>query len=277
MRLCVSLPLCLSLLACSEADAPEAPGAPSEGRYGLVVLSHAYGERGVSVSGQFMAYEGFTREAALHALLPVEDAWRLRGMPEPGGCLSLATSAPDTAGAIDLLGAGPLRVRPPGPLDHTAIELAPRPFPTVLFALSGVVYDAGAPQQLPFLAGGTYRVHAAGGEVGEVFAEVSAPEGVRITSHRGGAQTGLEVRWSGASTAFVTLSRDAGTRTLGVVCGGESGRAFVPPSALARLGADTLQLEVARAERSSTAIAGLDDADVVFVSRDTVDLRLGSH
>ncbi len=273
---------CLLLAACSGADVPDVQAGAdtsAEGRYGLVVLSHAYGDPGVAVSGQFMAYTGYTRDSALHALSSPEDAWLLQTPPEPGRCRRVVANGvqASASAAIDLLGAGPLSVRPPDPLDETPVELAPRSFPTVVFALSGVVYDTGAPQDLPFMAGGTYRVQAPGGEVGEVFAEVRAPFGVRIVSHAGGVESGLTVRWSGEPSAVVVLSRDFGARTVGVLCAGEDGSARVPSAALSALGSGTTQLVVARAERVSTTISGLDEADVLFVSRDAVELRLESH
>lgn len=274
---------CLLLAACSGADAPEVQSGAdgdAEGRYGLVVLDHAYGDPGVAVSGQFMAYSGYSRDTALHALSSPENAWLLEAAPEPGQCRRVvASGAEEPAGAaIDLLGAGLLNVRPPDPLDDAPVELAPRPFPTVVFALSGVVYDTGAPQDLPYLAGGTYRVHAPGGvEVGELFAEVEAPASVRIVSHAGGLDSGLTVRWSGEPSAVVVVSRDFGARTLGVLCAGDGGSVHIPRVALTALGSGATQLVVARAERVSTTISGLDEADVLFVSRDAVELRLDSH
>ncbi len=185
--------LSLLFLACSgpelaEVNSDKAP--PASGRYGLVVLAHAYGDPGVSVSGQFMAFEGFTREAALHALAPAEDVWLLQDAPEPGHCRFLSVTGSSNWGAIDLLSAGTLSVRPPEPQAHAPVELFPRTLPAVVFSVSGHVYDAEALQDLPFLSGGTYRIRAPGAEVGEVFAQVVAPDAIRLSRLGGDLDSG---------------------------------------------------------------------------------------
>lgn len=272
VRLSAISALCL---ACSGPGATDDTGdaeASASGRYGLVVLSHTYGEPGVAVSGQFMAYEGFTRDAALHAMAPAEDVWLLDDAPLAGECRALSVTG-TSDGAIDLLGAGTLTVRPPEPLTAT-VELPARALPALVFSVSGMVYDADAPEDLPFLAGGTYRVTAPGAELGELFAEVDAPDGVRLTRLGGDAEHGLTVAWSGDPRALVTVSRDVGASTVGVLCAGDDGRAQIPPAELAILGTGAVQVAVAKAQRASTTIVGLDEADVLFVSRDTVELRL---
>jgi hypothetical protein len=264
--------------ACSGpgAEGPDAAApAPAEGRYGLVVLSHDYDDFGVQVSGQFVHYRGPARAEVLHALALPENAWLVGGRPAPGECRAVGSrpAALDEAGSIDLMGAGNLRITPPEPLD-TPMVLAPREFPYVHFAMSGVVYDADAPQQLPYLARGHYRVEAPGDAIGGFRGEVTAPTAVRLKGADFEAG-GLSVRWDGAGPAVVTLSRDVGSRTVGVQCAsaGEEGLQ-VPWDMLRALGAGAAQLSVARVSTAPLRAPGLDDGDVVFVARDTAEVRI---
>ena len=282
MRVLIPVFSCALLGACSadESAAPtdplhSEPPAVSEGRYGLVVLSHDQQTPGVAVSAQLMAWQGDTRAGALHALSVPEEAWLLESAPAAGQCRGVDSghSVDGVAAWIDLLGAGVLTVRAPDPIGDAQLVIQPQAFPPVLFALRGLVYDADGPQDLPFLAGGAYRVHAPGDEVGELLAEVVAPAAVRITDLDPVVE-GLAVRWTGEPTARVILSRDVGSRTVGVLCNGVDGEALVPEEELNRLGPGPAQVVVARAHRISTTVSGLDETDVLFVSRDAAEVRL---
>ena len=59
----------LSAACSSPVDEPASPRpAQGEGRYGLLVMTHDYGEPGVAVSGQFAVWEGRPRGEVLHAV-----------------------------------------------------------------------------------------------------------------------------------------------------------------------------------------------------------------
>ncbi len=261
--------LCGVLAACSSAAdlPPDEATELAEGRYGLVVLTHEAGEPGVAVSGQLMSWRGWTRSEALHALALPEQAWLLA--PRGEGCaLRVVGGEPELAGAsIDLLSAGPLRVRS----ETQSLELQPRDFPSVLFALSGVVYDADAPE-LPF-GDALYRVDAPGDELGALAGEVEAPPALQIEELTQDA-SGLHVTWSGARRTTVMLSRDRGSRTIGVVCSASEQRLTVPPAALRQLGVGPAQLVVAKTQRAALRSAELDEAHLLFVSRDTREVRI---
>jgi hypothetical protein len=262
--------------ACSgpEAEGPDAAApAPVERGYGLVVLSHDFNETGVQVNGQFVRSRGPSRAEVLHALALPEHAWLASGAPAPGECRPVGAHAAslDRDAAIELLSAGELRIAPPEPLDST-LRLAPREFPYVHFAMAGVVYDADAPEELPYVAGGRYRIEARGDAVGAFSGEVLAPGAVRLLAVDTDAG-GLAVEWEGAGPAVVTLSRDVGSRTVGVQCTGED-RVHISWAALRVLGPGATQLSVARVTTSPLRAPGLDDGDVVFVARDTAEVRL---
>lgn len=246
-----------------------------EGGYGLVVLSHEVDDPGVQVSGQFVHYRGPTRAQVLHALALPEQAWLVGEAPPPGECrpVSVRPADLDDGGSIDLLGAGELRVTPPG--DAAApLVLAPREFPHVHFAISGVVYDAHAPEALPFEAGGVYRVEAGGETVGGFEQSVRAPAALRIRIVEVD-EAGLHVEWEQAGAAVVTLSRDVGSRTVGVQCAADrDDAADVPWEALRALAPGDVQLTVARVTAVPLRAPELDEGDLVFVSRDTTEVRL---
>ncbi len=267
--------------AACNTDTPvgtEAASDPSTpGRYGLVVLNHEFGEPGVAVSAQLMAWHGTTRAEVLQALALPDQGWLTSEHPADGRCVVVVDGAdPATTEAepprVDLLSVGTLSVFPPEPL-HTALDLAPRDFPLVLFSLSGVVYDADAPQRLPYLAGGRYRVEAPGDELGAVSGSVEAPEAVWIVD-AGLHDGGLRVRWGGGGVATVLLSRDVGSNTVGIVCGDADGELVVPAADLARLGDGDAQLTVARVQLGPLEVEGIDEAEVAFVTRDTTELSL---
>ncbi len=274
-RALLSPVLCAAAIGCSggvdHPDPSVGEDSAAGGRYGLVVLTHEDQAPGIEVSGQLMAFEGQRRAAALHTLTVPEQAWLTDVAPARGACVELASESPEAGAWIDLLGAGELTVLPPEPLDD-GLTLAPSAFPPMLFAVSGVVYDAAAPQDLPYLAGGTYRVLAPGDEVGELQAEVRAPGPVQvIETTRDDA--GLWVRWAGEPQARVMVVREEGSRAVGVSCGAADGEALVPAARLRGLEGDAV-LVVAAVSRTSTSVEGLEETDVVFVSRDTVELQL---
>ncbi len=271
------------LSACSSAiDEPEAARpAGEDGRYGLLVMTHDFGDPGVAVSGQLAAWSGQPRAAVLHALALPDMAWLVAGVPAVGHCR--AVSAPRTsiadgsAGQVTLLGAGELTVTPPGPLSpDDALHLQPREFPRLFFSVGGVVYDADAPQALPFLAHGTYHVRAPGDEVGPIVGDVQAPGPVHLLDETVGAE-GLHVRWSGRGAAMLTLSRESGGAVRGVQCRAPAGGSFlVPAAALVPFGPGEAQLSVGEVSRRRVTVAGLSALDLFFVSRDQAVVRLPS-
>ena len=256
----------------SEATPDRSDGAvvreTSEGRYGLIVLTHEAGEAGVSVSGQFIAHSQQTREEALSALALAEQAWFLAAPPTTGTC-RFQSSAPvpmtdDGDAIIDLLDAGPIHVQPP---NAAPLELVPREFPRLLYAIRGVVYDADAPEALPFGPGGLYRISSAGDEVGPIDGRVRAPRRIAQVWVTAGPE-GLEIAWSPAGPVRIALSRERGDRTDGLVCASRDGsRMLVSSGTLASLGEGEAQLTVARVRRSTLRAPGVDDAHVVFLSQ----------
>jgi hypothetical protein len=276
-RLTAALALTASF-GCAEApsllSAEEAPALGGERHHGLVVLTHEYNEPGVAVSGQLMRWRGTSRAAALHALAVPEQAFLAATPPAPGTCRALVLGDEPAPESVDLLAVGPMTVRPPA---RQAMELSPRDFPAVTFRLSGVVYDADAPEQLDFVAGGDYTVSAPGDELGAVTGRVEAPPPVWLQQVTVDDE-GVQVRWGGPADATVLLWRDVGALTVGVACRGEGGSATVDAAELTRLGGSDLQLVVAQVRRAPLQVDGVDDATLIFVSRDTAELDLSpSH
>lgn len=278
VRTVAHLGLALAFLGCSPDDASHDPaspsGAPTEGGYALLVLTHQYAEAGIEVSGQVMTYRGRTRTGALHALALPEQAWLTGPRPDEGTCalVSAGTQVPDGATSIDLLNVGELAIQPPEPL-NTPLRLAPRDFPRITFTVSGVVYDAVAPQKLPYLAPGLYQVDAPGDELGPLHGEVEAATPTWIGGH-GFEEGGLRVQIGGAGPATVMLSRDVGSITVGLTCQSADDELLVPEESLRQLGAGPAQLVVARVSTGSLQLDGLDDADLLFVSRDAADVHI---
>lgn len=252
-------------------DADALATDPETGRYGLVVLTHEFAEPGVEVSGQLLDYSAPSLTDALHALAVPVEAWltQARG---PADCRVVAAPF-EQRGHVDLLSAGTLRVSAPDPLDQ-AMTIEPTAFPSLRFSLSGVVYDAAAPEALPYLARGQYRVSAPGAEVGPIQAQVPSADPVWIKDVAQGAD-GLVVRWGGSGLAHLVLARDTPTRTIGVVCSSEDGEVLVDADLLRSVGPGGAQLVVARSTRTPTRIEGLDAAEILFVTRDTVHIDLG--
>ncbi len=266
-------------VACT-SDPASLPGgsdaAAESGRYALVVLTHEHGEPGVAVSGQMMAFSGTTRGDALQALAVPEQAWLTQALPEDGACRFVeggrAEVADGEAPRVDLLSVGEMAVYPPEPL-RLPLLLPPRDFPLVLFSIGGVVYDADAPEQLPYLAQGAYRVEAPGDELGPVTGQVGAPAAVWLADVAP-TDEGVRVRWEGGGQAVVLVSRDVGSASIGLICGDADGDLVLPTAALARLGGGPAQLIVARVQTAPLAVDGVDAAHLAFVARDTAELDL---
>ena len=277
----VSLVAATLCAACSSpVDEPVSPRPDlGEGRYGLLVMTHDYGEPGVAVSGQFAVWAGRQRDDVLHTLALPDMAWLVSGLPAVGSCRAVAAPrAPVVDGTeanLELLGVGEMTVEAPfeAPAVGT-LRLQPREFPRVLFSLGGVVYDADAPEALPYIAHGMYRVSAPGDEVGAVLAEIAAPGEVRLDEEHLDA-AGLTVRWSGQGLAVLTLSRESAGETRGVQCLAPAGERFVvPASLLADFGGGDAQLSVGEISRRRVRVAGLSAMDLFFVSRDQAVVRL---
>lgn len=251
-----------------DVDASQNP--PDEGRYGLVVLTHEFAEPGVEVSGQLLAYDGQSRGDALHALAVPVQAW-LTKTEEVPGCRRVIE--PFTQhGQVDLLSAGVLTVTAPAPLS-TEMNVAPSDFPALRFSLTGVVYDANAPEALPYLAGGAYQLAAPGEETGALSGVVVAAPPIWIVEARQAAD-GLHVRWGGDGPAQVVVARDGAHSTVGIVCGGDGNELTIPIEDLWFLGPGAAEMAVARVTRAPLAVVGLDAGDAVFVSRDTAQIEL---
>ena len=100
-----------------------------------------------------------------------------------------------------------------------------------------------------------------------------APRAVRIDEAR--LEDGeRKVRWIDGGEALVVLARDTGRDMLGVVCHGPDGEARVPAEALERLGPGEAQLAAARIRRAPLLVDGLSDAELLFITRDTIDLTI---
>lgn len=256
---------------------PDAASTTTSGGYALVVLSHDHGEPGVAFSGQFVRYRGLDGHQALHAMALPEEAWLVEDAAPIGRCVAVESDEPlavdgSEEATIDLLSAGTVAIHPPAPL-QVPLTLQPRTFPQLNVAVAGVVYDADAPQELPYLATGAYRIEADGEEVGALRAVIEAPRAARLDTTEV-TEDGLAVGWTGDEPAQLVLSRSVGARTLGVACGAEGGEALIPAEMLAALGPGRVQLTVSRTSRAPLEVAGLDEGHLVFVSRDATTVRL---
>ncbi len=236
-----------------------------------MVLTAQLGEPGVDVSGQLLDYQGMTRRDALLALAAPELAWLAELEVSPGTCrlLDADTPEPSALARVDLLDAGPLVLRVPDPLDDR-LTIAPRELPPLVAALAGVVYDAAT--QLPYLAGGTYRLEAEGAETGPLAAEVEAPGPVWLEAHSID-EDGLEVRIGGGPDALVLLTRVG--HPVAAACrpleGADALR--LPPEALRHVGSGPAELALIRLRRSPLAAEVLPGT-VLFITRDATWLTL---
>ncbi|MCB9522759.1 MAG: hypothetical protein H6702_05180 [Myxococcales bacterium] len=273
MRALAATAVTLSLCACQGPASEPEPPTVDGGRAGLVTLTHTYGEPGVAVSGQVMACYGQPPAQALHALAQAEQAWMLEPPPPLGTCqLRWVQGEAAHRASIDLLDVGPLTVTPPAPLSDQPITVAPRALPAFDFRVTGVVYDADRPEELPYLAGGQYRVAARGADVAEPLrASVQAPEPVALEAIEVDGE-GLQIIWRTAGQVRVLLARDAGADTVGLDCHGQGATLTVPAEDLRALGDGPVQISVQRA----TLAPG--EPPVMFVTRDVrehvIDLSL---
>lgn len=278
-RTAVSIGLALAASACTSAGDPSeatvvGAEAPVEARFGLVVLTHEGDEAGVSVSGQLLTSRGQSRSAALHALTQPEQAWLALEDVEPGTCRAIRTEhgALPPGSSIDLHSVGDLAITAPG-RRATPLVLPPRDFPPVSFGLNGVVYDGDAPEALPFRAGGLYQVAAPGDELGPFGGVIVAPPDVELDGYTFD-DDGLRVRWRTDTDTLVIVSRDTGSDTVGIMCHQRGGDVLVPAEVLALLGPGDAQLVAARVRRAPLLVDGLAHAELLFITRHTIDLTV---
>ena len=260
------------LLACEAEPITVLDTLPSEGQYGLLVLSHDVTVPGVAVSGQWMVYRGQSKTSALHALAQPEQAWMAADPPPPGTCRSLSTSGPlDERGSIDLLDVGTLEISPDAS-DTSTLHLTPRPLPPIaFFALDGVVYDADAPEQLPYLSGERYRVQSTGGETGPSRGWIDASEPVWLEQYEF-ANGSLQISWSGAQSVRVLLTRETGSQIRGLECSGRGDTLEIPARALTDLGSGPASLTINQVNRAELKMSGFAHAELLFVARDGQDV-----
>jgi hypothetical protein len=265
----------LGLVACAEP--PDAfllaqdPVNADDGRYGLVILEHHFGDPGVAVTGQFLAYHRHDRDWALRSVLLPEQAWLTTDADLQ--CQVIPKLAGDEAphGWIDLLGVGTLRV---STADGVSVVVPGRDYPPISFSISGVVYDLPAGSALPFQAGAQYRVATLDEAPGGVGGQVDAPTAVRWIRHRL-TDEGLDLQWSGADDATIVISPHEG-EAMGVVCNAQGNETRVPTAVLTALGEGPVRVTIANVIRRPLTVSGLYEAELVFVTRDTFELSMAS-
>lgn len=272
-----ALGISLSAIACSPNidDVVEGtPDPPQEGRDGLLVLTHHFGEPGVAVSGQLMAWQATEPANAHHALaLPVQ-AWLLETDLESDQCRQVEAAIIDPLVRIDLLSAGALTITAPSSL-HAPLIIEPVDFPPIRFSLSGVVYDADAPEHLPYRAEDTYLVSASGDQIGAFRGELTAPNAVWI-KRQYFDRNGLHIEWGGDGSTQIILTQDIAGRSVGLVCTGTDHSMMIDTATLASLSPGSAQLVVAQVNHTAISAEGLDIVELLFVSRDDTDLTLPS-
>ncbi len=252
--------LLLTLWACDSPEDP--PGARAQlGRSALIVLEHHRGEQGISVQAQAMEWRAESAEAALHALVIPQLAWLLD--PEPG-CQLLETNA-EPWEQIDLLNMGILKISAP----QGELKIEGREFSSLDFSISGQLYDSSS-GDLPFQPQSFYEISARGGELGAFNSgEIPAPSSLQIRS-LSLDEAYLSLDWSGDEEALLLISRDVGSQTLGLRC---SGQRRIPRGLLDSLGAGELELNIYHLLRSSLEIPNLDQADLLFLTRDSLHFQ----
>ena len=272
-----ALGISLSAAACSPNIDDTVEGTPDplqEGRDGLLVFTHHFGDPGIAVSGQLMAWQATELMDAHHALaLPVQ-AWLLGAALEPDQCHRVEAAIIDPLVRIDLLSAGALTITAPGS-SHTPLVIEPVDFPPIRFSLSGVVYDADAPESLPYRAEDTYLLSASGDQIGAFRGELTAPGAVWI-KRQYFDQSGLHIEWGGDGPTQIILTQDIAGRSVGLVCTGTDHSMIIDTATLAALSPGSAQLVVAQVNHTAISAEGLDSVDLLFVSRDDTDLTLPS-
>lgn len=265
------------LAGCGAEPEADADGLPIRtGRHGLMTFTQTFGNNSARLSGQLMAWRGQNRLTALEALGDPELAWLAQFDLAPGECLGTFSDTTEPLGdeRIDLLSAGAITARAPAPLDDVPIVVQPKPFPPLLFSIAGSVYDAETSAHLPYLAGGTYTLDAPGDEVGPMRGEVRAPAPVWLDAVDTDSE-GLHVSWGGGGVVLISVSNNRGARSTGVLCGTDaSGQTLISAAALASLDAGEVRLTVARIEHGTLSAGGLDQAELLFITQDRIDLTL---
>jgi hypothetical protein len=282
----VSAVALLALAACSgPADDPEGldPSGPAAAelrasRHGLVVLEHDQGEAGVALRGQFIDSRGLGPSDALGLLALPEVEWS-SGHLEPGECRVHASEVEllDDTGrrSLSLLSAGALRVRAEG-VPGEGLKLSPAALPRVLFAVRGVVYDAYAPEVLPYGPGARYTVRADGDEIGRFEAYIDAPETPKLVGAER-VEQGIRVHFEASADVRLMLARQDSGETRAVVCRPtQSDQGFFPAELVEAVGRGALEVAVVRTHRRSVQVEGLDRLDLLFVSRDRADVPGGA-
>lgn len=273
-----------TLLGACRESAPSAPAPPlaqAESSVALFVLTHSHGEAGVQVSGQVLSWSAFDEldtAQVLHTVALPEQVWLASSLtrtgPPSAGCQPLRTQrALPRHGQIDLLDAGALHVRGPAVLQQPGLDTYPRSLPPVVLRLAGVVYDAQAPDALPYVAAGRYHFAVDGAQVGPAAASILAPPAVRIEEILTD-DAGLWVRWAGAPQAQIYLSHEQGQDSLGLACAGRAHELWVPWSQIEALGAESVELSISTSEAVSFSAEGLGEGILMFVVRDARQLRL---
>jgi hypothetical protein len=267
-----ALILSVALFAC--APPPDTttgfPSSPTGevSHYGLIILDTHFGEPEVSVFGQFLTHQGLGRESALHSILLPEQSW-LTVKNEPGCKVILAPSAKESSNHwIDLLSVGTMEIRAPNML----LKVPARDYLPIVFSVSGVVYDAPNPPALLYEKEAQYVITASGEALGAMEGRIESPTEVRWNHHRL-TNEGLDLNWSGADDVLVVLSPKS-EETMSVVCNAQGDETRIAASILALLG-DSMRVTIANVVRESLTVSGLDEAELIFVSRDTFELGMG--
>ncbi len=271
-----------------------------ESSYGALMAEFAYPrpgeERGVEVQAQFVDARGVAIEPALEAL----EVWTPRAGVEVGDCQlrhhgdDIAERAGEPA-HLRLHDVGDITVESP----REQVVLEPTHLPDLLGSFYGVIYESqwtedAAEGFVDYYPGEEYRFYAPGStQTGALEAAMTAPEPIAVVGANGievrdetsmivGTGDKLELVWTSEGRAlsgdeiFIDLSTGYGPGHVRAQCRSEDNGAFAVPSSVLRelSGAgDTATLELRRVRRGATTIDGLDTVDVVFATKDRVELR----
>jgi hypothetical protein len=159
--------------------------------------------------------------------------------------------------------------------DGASVDVPGREYPPISFSISGVIYDQPAGPALPFEPGAQYHVASLDGAPGAVDGRIDAPAAMKWIRHRL-TDEGLDLQWSGADDAAIVISPHEG-EAMGVVCNAQGNETRVPTAVLAALGEGPVRVSVANVIRRPLAVSGLDEAKLVFVTRDTFELSMGNR